>query len=219
MAFPRQLLNDNEDIVLDLRPHWLFMALSTGVFVGVLILGGIIAATQLDWSWAESGLNWLGLIAFLAALVWVVLTYLRWINTHFVLTTDRIINRKGIVRKRGVDIPLDRVNTVIFHQGLLERMLGAGDLIIESASETGANNFKNVRKPNIVQKEIHVQMEANENRKFDRIRGAGPVASDATTPREPSIPEQIDQLSELHQRGVLSDAEFARKKNELLDRM
>ena len=220
MAFPRQLLNENEDIVLDLRPHWLFMALSTGVFVGVLLLGILAVIVWNPTGFWDAPVNWLALIGFVAALVWVVLTYLRWINTHFVLTTDRIINREGIVRKRGVDIPLDRVNTVIFHQGLLERMLGAGDLIIESASETGANNFKNVRKPNIVQKEIHVQMEANENRKFDRMRGPADQASGTVDPtKQHTIPEQIDQLAELHQRGVLSDAEFARKKAELLDRM
>ncbi|MFN8018336.1 MAG: PH domain-containing protein [Acidimicrobiales bacterium] len=153
MAFPRQLLNDNEDIVLDLRPHWLFMALSTAVFVGVLLLGILAVIIWNPTGFWDAPVNWLSaLIGFVAALVWVVLTYLRWVNTHFVLTTDRIINNEGIVRKRGVDIPLDRVNTVIFHQSLLERMLGAGDLIIESASETSANNFKNVRKPNIVRR-------------------------------------------------------------------
>ena len=67
------------------------------------------------------------------------------------------------------DIPLERVNTVFFNQGPLERLVGAGDLKIESASESGANEFRNVRRPNIVQKEIYTQMEANENRKFDRM--------------------------------------------------
>jgi uncharacterized membrane protein YdbT with pleckstrin-like domain len=133
----------------------------------------------------------------------------------FVLTTDRIISRHGVIAKHGTDIPLDRVNTVFFRQGILERMVGAGDLVVESASERGNNTFNNVRKPNVVQKEIYTQIEANENRKFDRAR-QGPAEP---APRDLSIPEQIDQLSELHQRGVLSDAEFARKKAELLDRM
>ena len=160
-------------------------------------------------------------IAILIGVAWFGLTYARWVTTHFVLTTDRIINRSGVITKSGVDIPLDRVNTVIFNQTLLERIVGAGDLIIESASETGANNFKNVRKPNVIQKEVHAQMEANENRKFDRMRGPaeGHPQPDHTTPQPQTIPEQIEKLSELHQRGVLSDTEFARKKAELLDRM
>jgi uncharacterized membrane protein YdbT with pleckstrin-like domain len=222
VAFPPKLLNEGEDIVLDLRPHWLFMALSSGVFLAVVVAGiGLIAlAANVDWNWFETGSKFVAGGAFLFCLVWVLITYARWYTTHFVLTTDRIINREGVIAKRGTDIPLDRVNTVLFSQGPLERLVGAGDLTVESASETGANHFENVRKPNVVQKEIYVQMEANENRKFDRMRGPG---SSTPAPVDPTkahtIPEQIDQLSELHQRGVLSDAEFARKKAELLDRM
>ena len=67
--------------------------------------------------------------------------------------------------------------------------------------------------------EIYRQIEANENRKFDRMR-SGPGADPTQVQGAPStIPEQIDQLAELHQRGVLSDAEFQRKKAELLERM
>ena len=147
---------------------------------------------------------------------WFGLTYARWVTTMFVLTTDRIISREGIISKHGTDIPLERVNTVFFKQGVLERMVGAGDLTIESAGERGTNTFENVRKPNVVQKEIYTQIEANENRKFDRMRGPAQPAAPAV---DDSIPAQIEKLSELHQRGVLSDAEFARKKAELLDRM
>lgn len=219
VAFPPSLLNADEKVVLDLRPHWLFLLLPSSTLIGAVLLGLLLGK-----AWNPGGtfgtlIDWTGLIAFVVALVWVGIAYARWTTTHFVLTTDRIISRHGVIRKSGVDIPLDRVNTVIFHQGLLERMVGAGDLIIESASETGANNFENVRKPNIVQKEIHLQMEANENRKFDRIRGPGPSAPDPTAVAGSSIPEQIEQLAQLHQRGVISDAEFARKKAELLDRM
>ena len=220
MAFPPELLNENEEIVLDLRPHWLFMALSSAAFIGLVIVGMMVLVC-----WNPDGAlgtftSGLVGIGFLITVAWVLLTYARWVTTHFVLTTDRIINRSGIIRKTGTDIPLDRVNTVLFSQGLLERIVGAGDLVVESASETGANNFKNVRKPNIVQKEIHVQMEANENRKFDRMRGPeAPAPAPVDPTKQHTIPQQIDQLSELHQRGVLSDAEFARKKAELLDRM
>ncbi|WP_421119546.1 PH domain-containing protein [Aquihabitans daechungensis] len=220
MAFPPDLLNDGEEIVLDLRPHWLFMALSSAAFIGLIVVGMLLLVWwNPDGTLGTATASLVG-VGFVITVSWVLLTYARWVTTHFVLTTDRIINRSGIIRKTGTDIPLDRVNTVLFSQGLLERMVGAGDLVVESASETGANNFKNVRRPNIVQKEIHVQMEANENRKFDRMRGPSDRAAAPVDPtKQHTIPQQIDQLSELHQRGVLSDAEFARKKAELLDRM
>ena len=76
----------------------------------------------------------------------------------------------------------------------------------------GRQAFSDVRKPSAVQNEIYRQMEANENRKFDRI-GAG------RRPRRASIPAQIEQLDDLRRRGVLTEAEFQAKKADLLRRM
>jgi hypothetical protein len=64
-----------------------------------------------------------------------------------------------------------------------------------------------------VQNEIYRQMEANNTRMY----GGG--AQPAPAHPAPNIPEQIAQLDALRQQGVLSEAEFAEKKAELLKRM
>src|SRR5690606_13069333 len=94
---------------------------------------------------------------------------LQLITTHFVLTSDRVIYRNGILAKHGVEIPLDSINAIHFAQAIWERVLGLGDLKVDSASIEGVSEFENVRRPNKVQNEIYLQMEANENRKFDRV--------------------------------------------------
>ncbi|MGV3759493.1 MAG: PH domain-containing protein [Actinomycetota bacterium] len=209
MAFSRKLLNDGEDIALDLHPHWEFFlkpgaALVAAVVFGVWVLAGITDP--------PAALEALAGILVLISLVWFGITYARWVTTNFVVTTDRLIYRHGVLSKKGIEIPLERVNTVFFSQSIVERVLGSGDLVIESAGEQGRQNFSNVRKPSAVQNEIYRQMEANENRKFDRI-GGGP------RPAEASIPEQIQQLDALRQQGVLTEAEFQAKKADLLRRM
>ena len=45
------------------------------------------------------------------------------------------------------------------------------------------------------------------------------MASDGPASASPSIPEQIEKLAYLRERGILSDAEFEQKKRDLLDRM
>jgi uncharacterized membrane protein YdbT with pleckstrin-like domain len=210
VPFPRKLLNEGEDVVLDLHPHWWFfieplLALLVSVVLGVLLLG--------VWDLP----SWLNIpvgVVILVALGWFGVRYAKWSTTNFVVTTDRLIYRHGVLAKHGVEIPLDRVNTVFFSQSIVERMLGAGDLVIESAGELGRQSFSNVRKPSAVQNEIYKQMEANENRKFDRVGRAGP----APTP-ELSIPEQIAKLDDLRRRGALTEAEFQAKKAQLLERM
>jgi uncharacterized membrane protein YdbT with pleckstrin-like domain len=205
VPFSSKLLNQGEDVVLDLHPHWVYFLKSGLVFLAALALGIFLLAI----GWEGATLAASGVLL-LIALGWAVFTYLRWVTTNFVVTTDRLIYRHGILSKHGIEIPLERVNTVFFSQSILERMVGSGDLVIESAGEMGRQDFSNVRKPSAVQNEIHKQMEANENRKFDRV--AAPRGGD-------SIPEQIAQLDDLRQRGVLSQAEFEQKKQQLLDRM
>jgi uncharacterized membrane protein YdbT with pleckstrin-like domain len=206
VAFSRKLLNEGEELVLDLHPHWVYFVKSALVFIAAVVIGILI----LGW-WGDApspvGIASGGLI--LIALVWVGWTYLTWVTTNFVITTDRLIYRHGVISKHGIEIPLERVNTVFFSQGILERIVGSGDLVIESAGELGRQDFANVRKPSAVQNEIHKQMEANENRKFDRVNAR----------HAPTIPEQIAQLDDLRQRGAISQAEFDQKKQQLLDRM
>lgn len=209
MPFSRKLLNDGEDIALDLHPHWEFFAKSVAALVVAVALGTYVLTLGDPPAIAEAVTG----VLVLVALVYFGLTYARWATTNFVVTTDRLIYRHGVLAKHGIEIPLERVNTVFFSQSILERILGSGDLVIESAGELGRQNFSNVRKPSAVQNEIYRQMESNENRKFDRIGGRGQPASGQ------SVPEQIQALDALRQQGVLTDAEFQAKKAELLNRM
>lgn len=207
VPFPTKLLNDDEEVVVDLHPHWWFFAQPLGALVVALGIG-IAVLLKVDVGVVQAAAG----ILVVLALLWFLVSYAQWATTNFVITSDRIIYRHGVLAKKGIEIPLERVNTVFFSQTIFERMLGSGDLVIESAGEKGSEAFSNVRKPSAIQNEIYRQMEANENRKFDRI-GARSGAAGA------SIPEQIAQLDDLRKRGVLSDAEFEAKKADLLRRM
>ena len=209
MPFPRKLLNDDEQIALELHPHWWYFAGHLAGLVAAIVLG--VAVLVADLPVAVAGVA--GVLV-LAALIWFGVRYAQWSTTNFVVTSDRLIFRHGVLSKHGIEIPLERVNTVHFSQTLFERMLGSGDLVIESAGEMGRQDFSNVRRPSAVQNEIYRQMEDNENRKFDRVGGnARAVAA------EDSIPAQIRELESLRRDGVLSDDEFRIKKQQLLDRM
>jgi uncharacterized membrane protein YdbT with pleckstrin-like domain len=210
VPFPAKLLNDHEEIALDLHPHWWFFAPPLAALIGSVILGALIGfGTDISWLQVPAG------VLILGCLVWFGLRYARWVTTNFVVTSDRLIYRHGVIAKHGIEIPLERVNTVFFRQSIFERMVGSGDLVIESAGEMGRQAFSNVRNPSAVQNVVYRQMEENENRKFDRVGASVRNAEDS----EPSIPAQIRELDELRKQGVLSEEEFAAKKKQLLDRM
>ena len=205
MAFPKSLLHNEEQLILDLRPHWWFMFGPVLAIIAAVIVAVLVLANDL-----HDIVKILAGIALVAAAAWLAIRWARWVTTNFVVTSDRLIFRHGVLSKSGVEIPLDRVNTIFFNQSLFERMLGSGDLVIESAGERGQQHFTDIRKPSLVQNVIYQQIEDNENRKFDRAAGGG---------REASIPEQIDKLDDLRRRGVITQAEFDAKKAQLLDRL
>ena len=215
MGFSRDLLSDDEEIVVDMHPHW-WTLVPISALLAVVLIGGLAVLIN-----GGEGTLWLiarvvvGL-ALLATLAVFAKKYAEWTTTEFVVTTERVISRSGVIAKQAIEIPLDRINTVFFEQQPFERILRSGDLGIESAGEGGRQTFTNIRKPNMVQAEIYTQKERFEDRRLRRI---GEASAGSAAAAGPSIPEQIAQLDELRQQGVLTDAEFESKKADLLNRM
>jgi uncharacterized membrane protein YdbT with pleckstrin-like domain len=200
VAFPRKLLNTGERVVVDIHPHWWFFARQAAALVVSIAL--LIFFRTKDWDVPTLIMAALTLVS----LLWFVGRYLKWMTTNFAVTSHRVIFREGVIAKKGIEIPLDRVNTIFFSQGILERMLGTGDLAIESAGERGTERFSDIRRPSRVQNEIYRLIEEEQ----DEHAGAG---------RELSVPEQLEKLDELRRRGIIDEAEFKAKKTKLLDRM
>jgi uncharacterized membrane protein YdbT with pleckstrin-like domain len=204
VPFPRKFLDEDEEVVLDLRPHWWHMA-GPSLALALAVAAAIYVAGETDRGWARVPF----LVLVLVALVWFLARIARWTTTNLVVTSDRLIVRTGVIAKRGREIPLERINDIVVTQSLFERMLGAGDLMIESGGERGQELFHNCPRPPRVQNEIYRQIEAAHDRRADRQEGR----------RELSPLEQLEKLDELRRRGVISQAEFDVKKAQLLDRM
>lgn len=204
MPFPRKLLNEREEVVLDLHPHSWFFVGPLAAFV--LTVAAAVAVQLFDLP--DAAMLAVLALAFVNA-IWLIVRLIKWRTTNFVVTTDRLIYRSGVLARQGKEIPLERLHDISFSQTLFERMLGTGDLLIESGGERGQQMFSDIRSPVKVQNEIYRQIEEAQGRDADRMAGR----------RELSIPEQIEKLDELRSRGVISQAEFDAKKSQLLDRM
>jgi len=209
MSFPPNLLNESEEVVLDLRPHWAKLFFPV-VFVVVAIAG--TAASLLS---DLVPLRYALLAVLAVAVAFLLARYVRWTTTNFVVTTERLIHREGVIAKNGIEIPLDRVQTIRFHQSIFERLIGAGDLLIESAGETGQNRFGDIRKPNVVQNVIYREIEQYENRRADRMAGRRESAG-RSAPSGLSVAEQLEKLHQLLQQGAINPAEYEAHKARLL---
>jgi uncharacterized membrane protein YdbT with pleckstrin-like domain len=201
MPYPKKLLNDYETVALDLHPHWWYFAGPVAALVASVVVG-IASMAALDGD-AGTVAGWLAIVLIVGSALWLVGRYARWATTNFVITSDRIIFRSGVFAKSGIEIPLERVNNVLFNQTIFERVLGAGDLLIESGGEAGQQRFTDIKSPDRVQNLIHSQMEANTSRMYG---GGGGT----------DVASQLEKLEGMLERGTLTPDEFDREKRRLL---
>jgi uncharacterized membrane protein YdbT with pleckstrin-like domain len=135
VAYPDDLLVEDEQVVVHRRPHWKMLVVPVVVLLLVVGVASFLAALVSAQSWALWA--WLALAAAGLALAgrFTVYPVVRWRTTHFVVTDRRVLVREGVFTRQGMDIPLKRISSVQFRQGLLERIFGSGTLLIESDSD------------------------------------------------------------------------------------
>lgn len=220
MPFPKRLLVPGEELVLDLRPHWIALALPSLAALGVVIIGFWIISKF------DGTVNWFVLVGMgILLIAYPIRRLVWWLTSYFVVTSDRLIHREGWIAKHSMEIPLEAINDVRFSQGVFERIIRAGTLVVQSASEAGREEFKAIRNPEDVQKTIYHQGELNQKRMF-QPGAATPPAPPAPTSPEPSRPAspplapstvtELERLADLRARGVLTEAEFQAQKAKIL---
>jgi membrane protein YdbS with pleckstrin-like domain len=154
MAISAKLLGADEYVVVSTRTHWKALIFPVFLLLVAAGAGGFLAAIVPTGS-MRTPLR----IAILAVGVVVLLTFaakpfLNWFFSTYTLTNRRLITRHGILTRTGRDIPLMRINDVSYEHGLIDRMLGCGTLMIESAGERGQVILPDV--PHV--EHVHLQM-------------------------------------------------------------
>jgi uncharacterized membrane protein YdbT with pleckstrin-like domain len=157
----------DERLVLLLHPHW--KTLIRPILIAVLVVAVVLVAEALipGGSGALAARGALGVAAVLILMVLLIVPLLRWRTTTYELTTKRLRTRFGIVTRRGRDIPLTRINDVSFEKGVLDRLLGAGRLVVESAGEHGQIVLRDIPNVEYVQSTLF-QLVEDEQRRLDR---------------------------------------------------
>ena len=164
MAYPTKLLAEDEQLVLDLHPHWKALIAPVVTLVLVLGIGGFIASAIPDGDHQGKERLAVLVVGLLLLGFYALHPFLRWVTTHFVITDRRVLVRTGILARTGRDVPLSRINDITFSHTFLERLLGCGTLVIESAGERGQVTMTEVPKVEQVQRELYDLVERTDNR-------------------------------------------------------
>jgi membrane protein YdbS with pleckstrin-like domain len=259
MPLPRKLLGEDEDIVVEMRPHWVFFV--GPLIIAALVVTGISVALVALGKHATAIVTYPLLIIAAVPVLWFLGRMFRWRNYIIALTTTRIIVRRGVFERNTLQLRLQRVTEVNTSQRLWERAVGVGRLILDVQGDDDSLVIEDVAKPLVFQRVVNGQIDelvdrhrtdlytahprpaatTSEDRRYDQSQPddtpphgvSGPAAEAPVAPpvapgatgggsggaSPDQIRDRLIELDDLRQRGILSEAEFAAKKAQLLDRI
>jgi uncharacterized membrane protein YdbT with pleckstrin-like domain len=205
MPWPQDALTTDETIITTFRPHWKLLAVPVGFFLLLSIAWALVI------KWLDIGV-W-GFLIYLGLALWLVVKpFLVWWTMLYVLSSERLMTRHGLISKNGIEIPLENITNVNFSQTVFERLIGAGDLLVESAGTSGQSRFKDIPHPDKFQTELY-RIREERTLFLSGRRDAQPQRGGAANA------EAIQKLAELHEQGHITDEQFETKRRQLLEDM
>ncbi len=202
-AIPERILTDDEIVLEEFHPHWRILIPSIAAAVLAVLATAVIAGADGVWVTPLLAAIWVGVAALFAV------ELVKRVSTTYSLSSHRLIWRWGILRRQGMETPLEQINTVQFSQNIIERALGFGDLEIESASQGGTTKLTDIPDPQAFQARVYTAR----NNRTHHLHGSQRQHS---APTGPTPIEQLSRLAEMHAAGQLTDTEFTHAKAQLL---
>jgi membrane protein YdbS with pleckstrin-like domain len=202
MSYPEKFLTEDESVIREFRPHWrlLFIPFAwTLLFIALIALTWRFPPDNSTFDWSITG------IVLLAFIKLGAYPFIAWWFTHYVVTSERIIRRSGILSRKGTEIPLENINHMSFSQSILERMLRSGDLLIESAGENAQSNFNDIPQPEAFQSLIY------------RLRELRAKALGKDGIEDTDTVARLERFAALLKEGLITQDEYDRQKAKLLD--
>lgn len=149
-------LTDDETILWKGHPSLYLSAPS--IFLGcLLVVGGL---GSMAWIPRGSLFWWIGPILGIGGIALLGFTYLRWRSQWYVLTTEEVYKKSGLISTDVVQIRLDRIQNTTFSQSFLDKLLAHGDVTIyTSGSSTIDLTLKDIPQPQTVNRLLTEQLD------------------------------------------------------------
>jgi uncharacterized membrane protein YdbT with pleckstrin-like domain len=146
-----------EYVIFHAHSHWKVLAIPALVLLvctGAVVAWFALTDPAARWAW----LTWtIVAAAGIIVLIWCVAPVVRWAARTDTLTNHRLISREGVFSRRGRDIPISRVHAITYERTLLERILGAGTLIVQTAADSSDVVLEDVAR--VKRRQLQIQEE------------------------------------------------------------
>ncbi|MEO7047926.1 MAG: PH domain-containing protein [Ferruginibacter sp.] len=207
----RTALKPNEKVLLIIRHHWLKLAMPFSIWVLIAITCAMFLSVS---------------TAFLIILITALYplgAYFIWVHNIWAVTNIRVIDEGGVFSRHAKESPLEKINNIEYSQSFWGRILGFGNVDIQTAAELGETNYEMIHHPKLLKDTItHAQ---EEYKKMQLNNQATQLAKSfaentAVYNRQPSqqmIADELQKLFDLLQRGAITQGEYDSQKGKLLN--
>ena len=209
----RTHLKKDEKLLIIIRQHWIKLALP---FFAWLLLTILLLAFIKNYK--------VDLIIILLTAIYPMIEYINWKYNLWAVTNMRVVDESGFFTRYSKESPLDKINNVEYDQPVLGRILGYGNVDIQTAAEMGETKYTLIHHPKLLKDTItHAQEEYKKNQITSQatqlaqaIAKTTPVAAAAPAQSQQMIADELHKLFELLQKGAITQEEYLAQKNKLL---
>jgi uncharacterized membrane protein YdbT with pleckstrin-like domain len=207
----RTKLKNEEKLLVILRQHWLKLVLP---FLAWLLL------TILFFIFLNGDNTRIALILALVTAIYPAYLYLEWKYNLWAVTNMRVVDESGFFSRYSKESPLDKINNVECTQTVWGRMLGYGDVEIQTAAELGDSKYTMISDPKLLKDTItHAQEEYKARQvknQAQQLANAIKQSMPAPSTNHFSVSDEIEKLFQLLQKGAITQEEYIVQKNKLL---
>lgn len=121
--------------VATVRQHPAVLLAAGSQAVAGLLVAGLLSFTLFRHNHLLLAIVWIAWAVLLLRLIWKAIN---WAVDYFVITSQRLILTSGVLTRKVAMMPMSKVTDMSFQRSFGGRILGYGELIVESAGQNQA---------------------------------------------------------------------------------
>ncbi|GHU88766.1 hypothetical protein FACS189476_06470 [Spirochaetia bacterium] len=171
-------LQNGETVIYYPDLHWMFLIkpiLLVAVSIVLLITKELTAAYVLVWAdTVDFAYRIAVVIIFIAALIYLLWTIIEFYLVEYSITNKRLILKKGFFTSTLVDMPIEKVESIICVQSLLGRIFNYGTILVSGVGGM-TPRYSTIRKPHKIRRIIYTVIDKNKMITITREEAPKPV--------------------------------------------
>ena len=210
----RTALKKDEKILVIIRQHWIRLVIPFLLWFLLLLLMFFI-------SWPDVAVK---LIVLLLAAIYPLYEYINWKYNLWTVTNMRVVDESGYFSRHSKESPLDKINNVEYNQSVWGRLMGYGDVDIQTAAEMGDDNYELIHDPKLLKDTIthaqeeykRIQITSQATQLAEAIAKTNQPGQSQGTGSQTMVADELQKLFDLVQKGAITHEEYILRKNKLL---